>query len=107
VHFEGPAAGIVAQVVQNCDETRGRCWIAEWDGAIIGSMTLVGHTERSRNCVRFAPQAGYRRITLWTKDVLHAVRRQAYERAGFRLIQAKPHDAFGRGFIGETWELEL
>jgi GNAT superfamily N-acetyltransferase len=57
-------------------------------------------------CTRFARQAGYRTITLWTSDVLQAARR-IYERAGYRLTRREPHHSFGHDLVGETWELEL
>jgi GNAT superfamily N-acetyltransferase len=57
-------------------------------------------------CVRFARQAGYRTITLWTNSVLRAARR-LYQAAGFRRIHHEKHRSFGRELVGETWELAL
>jgi GNAT superfamily N-acetyltransferase len=56
--------------------------------------------------VRFARAAGYRRLRLWTNDVLVAARR-IYEREGFTLIERAPHADFGIPMVGETWELVL
>jgi DNA-binding MarR family transcriptional regulator len=126
--FEALVAGIVAKFIQQYDPKRERCWIVEMDGEIVGSVFLVKESETvaklrlllvepkvrelgigSRlvnECVQFARRVGYRKIILWTNNVLQSAR-HIYEKAGFRLVHEEPHHSFGHDLIGETWELEL
>ena len=126
--FEALVATIVANFLKRFDAKRERCWIAEKDGEIVGSVFLV---KRSKNiaqlrmlyvepsarglgiggrlvseCVRFAKQSGYKKIVLWTNNILHAARK-IYEAHGFQITKKEPEHAFGHDMVFETWELEL
>ncbi len=59
-----------------------------------------------QECTRFARQAGYSAITLWTNDVLVSARR-IYEAEGYRLVREEPHDSFGAEVVSQDWELAL
>lgn len=126
--YEALVAKITAEFIENFDARRERCWIAEMDGERVGSVFVVRKTDaiaklrlliidpRARGlglgkrlvdeCLRFAKDAGYTSMTLWTQSILTAAR-AIYDRAGFRLVAEEPHHSFGVDLIGETWERDL
>lgn len=127
-HFEALVAQIVAEFINNYNPARERCWIAEMDGEIIGSVFVVQSSEtvaklrlllvepKARGlglgtrlveeCIRFARRRGYHKLMLWTNSVLVQAR-HIYAKTGFRLVAEEPHHSFGHDLVGETWELVL
>jgi DNA-binding MarR family transcriptional regulator/GNAT superfamily N-acetyltransferase len=128
--FEALVARIVADFAQRRDPRREAAWIAELDGVRVGCvfcttnpdaddtaqlrLLLVEPSARGAGvgtrlvdeCLRFAGRTGYRRITLWTNDVLLAARR-IYQRAGFHRDRREPHHSFGCDLVGEYWSRDL
>jgi DNA-binding MarR family transcriptional regulator/GNAT superfamily N-acetyltransferase len=126
--FEALVAEIAAQFVRDFDPVREKCWVAEVDGRVAGSvfvmrqdddtaklrMLYVDAAARGRGLGRrlvdeamgFARARGYRRMVLWTNDILTAARR-IYETAGFTLIEEERHRSFGQDLVGQVWGRDL
>jgi len=126
--FEALVAEIVAKYLREFDPTRERCWIAEKDGEVVGSVFVVRHDDSTaklrmlyvdasargmgigqrlvEECVRFARQAGYKSMMLWTVNILTDARK-LYQKAGFELVEEEPTVSFGKTLISETWTRDL
>jgi DNA-binding MarR family transcriptional regulator/N-acetylglutamate synthase-like GNAT family acetyltransferase len=126
--FEALLAEIVARFAREFVPGKERCWIAERDGAVVGSVFVVRQDDETaklrmlyvdasarglglgrrlvEECLRFAREAGYRRMVLWTNVGLDTARR-IYETLGFELLEEEPHHSFGKDLVGQNWGLEL
>lgn len=125
--FEAMVAEITASFLNGFDPAAERCWIAEREGVRVGCVLLVRESDETARlrlllvdpaargaglgrrliaeCVAFARQKGYRKVTLWTQSCLLAARR-LYADAGFRLVKSEPYRGLGPDLTSETWDLE-
>ncbi|MFI6450805.1 GNAT family N-acetyltransferase [Streptosporangium amethystogenes] len=122
--FEALVARVAADYVDHHDPAREAGWIAEVDGERVGCVFCVRKDDETAQlrlllvepsargmgiggrlvaeCVRFARAAGYRRMRLWTRDVLLGARR-IYRAAGFELVEKEQHG----DIVDEIWVRDL
>jgi N-acetylglutamate synthase-like GNAT family acetyltransferase len=129
VSFEALVARIIADFGALGESERARAWIAEVDGRRAGCVMccrgddeataelhtlLVEPWARGRGigarlvdeCLDFARQAGYARMTLWTNDPLVDARR-IYLSRGFTLAEEEPQHSFGADMVSQVYRLDL
>jgi GNAT superfamily N-acetyltransferase len=126
--FEALTAEIGSKFLKEFDPKKERAWIAEKDGENVGCVFLIKQSDEVaklrmllvdpkarglgigkrlvEECIRFARDRGYRKITLWTNDILVAAC-HIYRETGFKLVGEERHHSFGHELVGQTWELEL
>ena len=126
--FEALVAEIAAGFVRDFRPKFERCWIAEMDGEVVGSVFLVQKSltvsklrlliihpkargqglgrRLTRACIAFARRAGCKKMVLWTQSHLAAAR-AIYQAEGFRKISEEQHRSFGKRLVAEVWELKL
>lgn len=130
IEFDALVAKLFADFIGNQDRKYERMWIAEVDGERAGCVFVVRNAD-DRNvaqlrclivdpkargkgvgaklvqeCIAFAQRAGFKKMMLWTNDMLVAARR-IYEAEGFELIESNRHRSFGKDLVGQTWERKL
>lgn len=126
--FEALVSQIAADFINNFNPKRERCWIAEMNGEIVGSVFVVEGSEDTaklrllfvdpkargfgigsqlvEECIKFSRRVGYKKLVLWTNSVLKEAR-HIYQKKGFKLVHEEKHHSFGKDLVGETWELPL
>lgn len=128
--IEAYTARVVADYVEKHDPQRENAWIAEVDGAPVGSIfcvTRAGDEETAQlrlllvepstrgmgigarlveECVRFARQAGYRRMVLFTTEMQRDAAR-IYLKAGFELVERAEGDQFGPTIDEQIYAMDL
>ena len=118
---------VSAHVAQN-DPSCEAGWIAEVDGAPVGSIFCMRKTMDMaqlrlflvlpeargqgvgrallRTCITFASDAGYGALSLWT-HAEHEAACKLYAENGFFCGMSLPVRAFGRDLTEQIWHLEL
>lgn len=126
--YEALVARIVADFLNSHDPQGERAWIAEYEGAPVGSVYCMRDSETTARlrvllvepaarghgvgnalvnaCIEFAESAGYRELVLWTTSAQTGARR-IYERAGFELVEQDPQHLFGHDVQGQHWRRAL
>lgn len=126
--FEGLVADIAGDFIRTHDAKFERCWIAEREDEIVGSVFVVRQSDETAKlrmlyvepsarglgigqrlvdeCIRFARARRYKTLTLWTNDIL-ASARHIYESKGFKMVSEEKHHSFGADLVGQNWDLDL
>ncbi len=125
--FEAYVAGPLSEFVCSVSR-RGRIWIAERDGKIVGCIAIVPVSQEIgqlrwylvdpsargaglgkkllHEAVAFCRECGYKSVILWTVSSLVAAA-HLYESVGFKKVEEKPGRQWGVDVVEEKYELIL
>ncbi|HSE27058.1 MAG TPA: GNAT family N-acetyltransferase [Gemmatimonadales bacterium] len=122
-HVEAPLAAFAAAA-----SARERLWLAERDGRLVGCIAVVAATPETAQlrwflvapdarggglgrqllaaALAFSREHGYRRVTLWTVDLLRTAA-HLYHAVGFRRVEQQPGAPWGVPLVEERYEMDL
>lgn len=126
--FEAVVTEATSDFIRNFDATGERCWVADMEGEVVGSVFVVRVSDEVaelrllfvdpkvralgigskmlKEATRFARYAGYKKMVMWTESIFdHAAK--LFESEGFKLTEETPHKRFGRDMVGQYWEMDL
>lgn len=128
VTFEAYVAGGIADFIQSFKPKRDRIWLAEASHRIVGSIAIVGCSNREaqlrwffvhpdyrgrgigkmllNEALRFSKRRMYKTVFLWTTSELDAALR-LYVNLGFRKAKEKRHKIWGKMVKEERYDLRL
>ncbi len=127
VEFEAYVAKGLAEFFEQYDPTRSRVWVSEHHDQMVGFLLLMdrGKAAQLRYFIirpeyrgiglgkklmtlymDFLRDRGYRSSYLWTTDELYTAA-HLYGYHGFKLVEQKPSDAFGKALRENKYELIL
>ncbi|MEZ0223323.1 MAG: GNAT family N-acetyltransferase [Alphaproteobacteria bacterium] len=126
--FEALVAEKSAEFIRHFNPAKERCWVAEMDGHLVGSVFLVDSKDgcgelrllyvapHARGMgigssllgelVRFAKHVGYGKICMRTESILDYAL-PLFEAAGLKIVKETPHCRFGKDCVGQDWEMAL
>ncbi|MDI1227072.1 MAG: bifunctional helix-turn-helix transcriptional regulator/GNAT family N-acetyltransferase [bacterium] len=126
--FEAELATLAGDFIRKYNPATDRCWIAEINGLLVGSVFLRAVNDNTAEAVLpyvtpeargmgigrhllesakvFAKDAGYKKILLRTESVVDFAGTML-KQAGLSLVRETPHHRFGRESVGQDWELIL
>jgi GNAT superfamily N-acetyltransferase len=125
--FEAYVAGPLAEFIR-AGSDRGRLWIAERSGGMVGCVAIVPASSQTAQlrwflvdpsarraglgrrlldeALAFCRERGYADVILWTESALKVAAR-LYESVGFRKTEEKPGWVWGVDLVEEKYELRL
>lgn len=126
--FEAYVAAGLAEFLKSFNPNKDRMYLAEVDNQIIGVIAIVGYSkveaqirwflvhpdyrrrglgnELMNKALKFCKECKYKTVFLWTTKDLHAAGR-LYKCAGFKKVEYKTHDIWGKRITEERYELHL
>ena len=128
--FEAKVATELSSFMTNYDELKDRIWSLSVDGIIEGSITIDGSSENENvahlrwfiisdklrgtgagnylmeRAISFCKEVGFEKAYLWTFQGL-APARHLYEKFGFKLVEERSGEQWGRTVNEQRFESEL
>ena len=126
--FEAYVAAGIADFIESFNSKKDHIWMAETNRQVIGSIAIVGYSERKaqlrwflvhpayrgqglgkrllNEALRFCKLRKYNTVFLWTTSELN-VARHVYVSAGFRKTREMRHKIWGKMTKEERYDLRL